>query len=220
MPSYQVALIEVPPGWAPDSPDDVPAEPGKVLETAGQFDGLFPALRRAIELNEGSQRGHTGRWAVVTEPGSIGRVWRSARLCSPVRYKVTAIWWPPGWEPNSPFDVPNCAWRAQGDTGRQGLSYKRALATVRGLNRQAMANAGATWYVIVAVENEPISHTVSYDASGAETTVEVRRLHVVRPDPTGTGDCSHCPAHCFDCAREQWVDLAQTDETTQTRAAT
>ena len=38
------------------------------------------------------------------------------------------------------------------------------------------------WYVVIAVENEPVLQTVPHDASGTETTVAVRRLHVVRPE--------------------------------------
>ncbi len=106
---------------------------------------------------------------------------------------------------------------SSGDVERQGLTYKRALATVRGLNQQSLDSAGAMWYVIIAVENEPVSHTISYDAAGTETTVEVRRLHVVRPEPGGRGDCSHCPAHAFECAREGWVELLQTAESMETR---
>ena len=28
-------------------------------------------------------------------------------------YLVTAIWWPDGWEPNTPLDVPKCLSHAQ-----------------------------------------------------------------------------------------------------------
>lgn len=219
MPTYQVSLIAYPQGWEPSGLDDVPPGPSGPLEALTETDGLFPALRRAMEYNESARAGGTGRWAVVVEPGSLGRTWRGARLATPVRYKVTAIWWPQGWEPASPFDVPNCVWKAQGDVGKQGLTYKRALATVRGLNQQCLDAAGAMWYVIVAVENEPVSHTISYDAAGTETTVEVRRLHVVRPEPGGRGDCSHCPAHAFECAREGWDDLLDTGRTVHARAA-
>lgn len=217
MSKYQVSLIPFPEGWQPAGLDDVPPEPGSPTEILTEAEGLFPALRQAMEHNEGARRDKSGRWAVVVEPGCLGRTWRGARLCSPVRYKVTAIWWPQGWEPASPFDVPNCVWKAQGDVGRSGLTYKRALATVRSLNQQSQDSAGAMWYVIIAVENEPVSHTVSYDAAGTETTVEVRRLHVVRPEPGGRGDCSHCPAHAFECAREGWVELPQTAESMETR---
>jgi hypothetical protein len=60
------------------------------------------------------------------------------------------------------------------------------------------------WYVVVAVENEPVAQTVSFDASGTETTVVTRRLHVVRPEPGGgLGNCSHCPAHGMECEQDR-----------------
>ena len=90
---------------------------------------------------------------------------------------------------------------------------------MRGLNEQALGQAGPMWYVVIAVENEPVSQTVSFDPSGTETTVEVRRIHVVRPDAGGgKGDCSHCPARSFDCAKEDWATLEQTVTTSHTRA--
>ena len=71
-----------------------------------------------MEHNESDDARHRGRWAVVVEPGSTGRVWPAARLCTPLTYKVTAIWWPDGWEPDSPLDVPNCVWQAEGQRRR------------------------------------------------------------------------------------------------------
>ena len=218
MGKYQVSLIECPQDWEPGGPDDVPPQPGPLLETLAEKEELFPAVREAIQHNQKAQEEKTGRWAVVVEPGSLGRTWRGARLCTPVSYKVTAIWWPQGWEPQSPLDVPNCVWKAQGEIGREHLSYRRALATVRSLNRQCMTAATSMWYVLMAVENEPVSHTISYDPAGAETTVEVRKLHVVRPEPAGHGDCSHCPAHAFECAREDWASLQETITSSQTRS--
>jgi len=218
MGKYQVSLIECPQDWEPGGPDDVPPQPGPLLETLAEKEDLFPAVREAIQHNQKAQEEKGDRWAVVVEPGSLGRTWRGARLCTPVSYKVTAIWWPQGWEPQSPLDVPHCVWKAQGDIGgREPLSYRRALATVRSLNRQCMTQAASMWYVLMAVENEPVSHTISYDPAGAETTVEVRRLHVVRPEPAGHGDCSHCPARAFECAREDWASAEQTITSSHTR---
>ncbi|MFH1268686.1 MAG: hypothetical protein ABIK89_23415 [Planctomycetota bacterium] len=220
MARYQVSIIETPEGWEPASPDDVPPEPGSPREVLAEADDLFEAVRQAIAHNESPERKNQRSWAVVSEPGSLGRVWRGARLCTPLGYKVTAIWWPSGWEPDSPLDVPNCVWKAQGGSGQEPtMTYQRALATVEGLNRQSMDQAGAMWYVVIAVENEPVSHTVSYDPSGTETTVEVRRLHVVRPEEGGgKGDCSHCPAHAFDCAKQEWTALEQTATDSRTRS--
>jgi hypothetical protein len=72
-------------------------------------------------------------------------------------------------------------------------------------------------YAIMALENEPLSRSVSYDPSGTETTVQVRRLHLVRPEEGGAGDCSHCPARAFDCAKADWGDLQQTLQSTALR---
>ena len=172
----------------------------------------------AMEHNESAEAQQRGRWAVVIEPASPGRVWPAARLCTPIIYKVTAIWWPDGWEPESPLDVPNCAWQTQGPAGGQWFSYPQAEATVLGLNRQCMDHPGTTWHVVVAVENEAVSRLVSYDPGGTETTVEVRRMHVIRPEQGGHGNCSHCPAHEFQCAKADWSSETQTVSARRSRA--
>lgn len=219
MPRYHVSIVERPAAWTPKTPDDVPAESSRPLETLAETEDLFAAVRRAIEYNDQALHGKKNGWAVVVEPGTVGQKWRNARLCTPLTYKVTSIWWPGGWEPNSPLDVPNCVWKSQGGVDDQRLIYPQALATVRGLNQQGMDHAHAMWYVIVAIENEPVSQAVSYDAAGVETTVEVRRLHVVRPEEGGgRGDCSHCPAHSSRCAQEDWIALEQNLTNTHTRS--
>lgn len=128
-------------------------------------------------------------------------------------YKVMAIWWPDGWEPNSPADVPNCVWQAQGREAVEAVSYPSAEATAYALNRQCIDHPGTTWYVVAAVENEAVSRVVSYDPVGTETTVEVRRMHIIRPERGGRGDCSHCPAHEFECAKADWSSQTQTIST-------
>jgi len=210
MPKYQVAMIPYLAGWEPASPDAVPPSPGKPTGILAEADELLVAVRQAIEFNQSAQREASGTWAVVVEPGRFGRTWPGARLCTPLAYKVAAVWWPGGWEPQSPWDVPNCVWKAQGDYDQTPLSYQQALATIRGLNQQAMDHAAPMWYAIVAVESEPVSRTVSYDPSGTETTVEVRPMHLVRPDEGGRGDCSHCPAHSFSCPQGQWLAAEET----------
>ena len=218
MPKYQVAIIKRPANWKPESADDVPLELSGPVAVLTESEDLFDAVGRAMQHNESPEAQQRGRWAVVVEPGSVGRVWPAARLCTPITYKVTAIWWPDGWEPNSPLDVPNCVWQAHGRAGGQWLSYPRAEATVLSLNRQSMDHPGTTWHVVVAVENEAVARTVSYDPAGTETTVEVRRMHVIRPEKGGHGDCAHCPAHTFECSKAQWLSQVQTVSATHSRA--
>jgi hypothetical protein len=218
MASYQVVAIRRPEGWTPGQPDDVPPNPGRPLAVLAEADDLLAAVGRAVEHNQSAEAERAGQWAVVVEPGSLGRTWPAARLCTPIAYKVAALWWPEGWEPGAPLDVPHCVWRAQGGLEREPMSYRRALATVGALNRQCMDQPGTTWYVVVAVENEPVSQTVSLDAGGTETRVEVRRMHVVRPERGGHGSCAHCPAHDLPCAKTDWSGQVQTLTTTESRA--
>jgi hypothetical protein len=218
MAQYQAAIISRPLDWKPACSDDVPLELDGPVAVLGQWDDLFEAVARAIEHNESDEALRRGRWAVVVEPGSLGRIWPAARLCTPLSFKATAIWWPDGWEPKSPLDVPNCVWQSQGRQGGEWLSYQQAEDTIRSLNRQCLDNPSTTWYVIMAVENEPVSQTISYDPSGTETTVEVRRIHVIRPKEGGHGDCTHCPAHEFQCAKADWTSQVQTVTATHSRA--
>ena len=218
MARYQVSIVEAAPGWQPASLDDVPPDPGHPKEVLAETDDLFAAVREAIDHNQRAQQEGPARWAVVVEPGSPGRTWPGLRLCTPLAYGVTAVWWPTGWEPQSPLDVPNCVLKAHGEPGEESFTYQKAVALVRSLNHQSIDHVSPLWYVVVAEENEPVSQTVSYDPSGNETTVEARRLHVVRPERGGgKGDCSHCPAHGFDCAKEDWITLEQTVTATSTR---
>jgi hypothetical protein len=219
MAAYQVSLIEVSSDWQPQRADDLPADPGKPLEVLGQAGSLFPALRQTVEFNQQPHNERNGRWAVVVEPGHPGQTWQAARICTPLAYKVMAIWWPEGWEPGGPLDVPNCVWKAQGQIGEEQFDYPQAVATIRGLNQQSIDQAAPLWYVVIAVENEPLSQTVSYDPAGIETTTHVRRLHVIRPEEGGgKGDCSACPAHSFECAKENWIEQERLDSTSQSRA--
>lgn len=208
MAKYQVTIIKRPENWTPECADDVPLELAGPVELLAESDDLFDAVSRAMEHNESADARRRGRWAVVVEPAASGRIWPAARLCTPITYKLTAIWWPDGWEPDAPLDVPNCVWQAQGHSGGQWLDYPQAEATMLALNRQCMDHPGTTWHVVVAVENEAVSRMVSYDPAGTETTTEVRRMHVIRPEQGGRGDCSHCPAHDFPCARANWSQTA------------
>ena len=219
MSRYQVRTVLRPPQWKPAGPDDAPPGPCGPADTLGESDDLFAAVCQAVAFNTAAEQDPGGRWAVVVEPGCPGGTWPDARLWTPLSYQVAAIWWPSGWEPQSPGDVPNCVWKAQGETPPQRLSYAQASATVHGLNAQSMNHPGSRWFVLVAVENEPVSRSVSYDPAGIETTVEVRRLHVVRPaQGGGTGDCTYCPAHSLPCASQQWTSLEDTATETRSRS--
>jgi hypothetical protein len=218
MAKYQVAVIRRPERWKPECADDVPLALKGPVEMLTESDDLFEAVDRAMEHNESEEAERRGRWAVVVEPGSVGRIWPAARVCTPITYKVTVIWWPEGWDPNSPLDVPNCVWQAKEDAGGDWLSYPEAEATMLGLNRQCMDHPGTTWHVVVGIENEAVSRTVCYDAAGTETTVEVRSIHVIRPLQGGYGECSHCPAHAFQCAKADWSSQVQTVSARHSRA--
>jgi len=218
MAGYQVAIVKRSEGFSPAALDEVPAELGHPLEIAAEADDLFVAVRQAVDYNRQSVQQGRNRWAVVVEPGSLGRHWPGARLCTPISYKVTAIWWPEGWEPNTPVDVPSCLWQAQSRNEQPPMSHEQAEATVRGLNRQCMDSPGTNWYVLIGVENESISRSISYDPAGIETTVEVRRMHVILPEGGGHGDCSHCPAHRFSCAKAEWTSRSDVLTTRENRA--
>ncbi len=218
MARYEVWGVARPQGWKAASLDDVPPRPDPPLSVLAEAESLLPAVRRAMEENKAKRDEVSAPWAVVVERGSPGRIWRNARLSTPLGYRVTAIWWPTGWEPQSPLDVPSCLWRAQGETDPAPLSYEQALAVVRGLNQQSMDHASPLWYVLMAVENEPISQTVSYDPSGIETTVQVRRLHVIRPDGAGAGDCSYCPARTLHCDQSEADLMEPTASSTSSRS--
>lgn len=207
-PLYQVAVFERPAGWEPRSADDAPAQIGELTVRATGSD-LFAAVREAVEFNEARKPGDR-RWAAVVDAGSRGRATKAGRLFTPIAYKVASVWRPEGWEPNSPLDVPKCLNRAEGEPDADAMPYAQALQTIRGLNQQSMDWAGTLWYVLVAVEREPVSETISYDPAGTETTTRVRRLHVVCPESGGRGDCSHCPAHAFPCAAADEATPTQT----------
>ncbi len=207
---YAIWLVSPPDSWKRATWDDVPPGQCEPLSCLGEEADLFAAVRRAIEFNQSAERSSDNRWAVVVESGTSGRRLSVGRLCTPLSYRVLAIWWPTGWEPNSPWDVPRCAWRAPvADQSADPMDYQKAFATVGALNRQSIDRASPLWYVIVAVQNEPLSRTVTFDSLGMETTVEVRNAHIVVPEEdSARGDCSFCPARALDCSQfpVQWAD--------------
>lgn len=207
-PLYRVAVVERPAGWQPQGLDEAPPQfTGQT--TASETGDLFVAVRQAVEQNQARQPGDR-HWTIVIEAHSRGRLLKSGRLCTPITYKVAAVWRPEGWEPTSPLDVPNCLWQAQGESAAEALPYAQAVQTIRSLNQQSMDWAGPMWYVLLAVEHEPVAETVAYDPAGTETTTRVRRLHVVCPESGTRGDCSHCPAHAFPCAAPGGSNQPQT----------
>lgn len=217
MARYQVAITQRPAGWEPKSPSDVPPGIESPRRMLPEVENVFDAARQAIAFNEREGRESDEHWAVVIDRETSGRLLPEGRVCTPISYKITPIWWPEGWEPTSPRDVPNCVFKARGGLAKAADSFGQAESTVVGLNRQCMDRPGSTWYVVVAVENEPVSTTVAFDASGMETTVESRRLHVIRPEHGTHGNCEHCPAHSMSCAHADWSHQVQTVTDTQSR---
>lgn len=147
MAKYQVATIERPAGWNPRFPDDVPPEIQGGYDVVGEADDLFAAVRQAIELNQKAQADAQVRWALVVDAESPGLTWKTVRICTPIRYKIAAIWRSDGWEPTSPYDVPNCPWRAKGRSDDEAMPFVKAADTVVALNRQSMDSTGprGTW---------------------------------------------------------------------------
>lgn len=200
---YRVLTTECPPDWNPVGWDDCPPRPAEPQADLGEYKNLFAAVQAAIAYNQAACAENARQWAVVCEVDALGKIWRGLRICTPLRYKIASIWWPAGWEPLSPFDVPLCVSRTQGTLQDELLTYDQALATMKGLNQQAMDRASTTWYVMIAVENEPVSRSISYDPAGLQTTVEIRKIHIAMPEEGGRGDCSHCPARGLDCTMAQ-----------------
>ncbi len=210
MAKYQVAVIRRPEKWNPECLDDVPLQLQGPVDLLAESENLFEAVDWTMAHNESDEAKQRGRWAVVVEPGGTGRIWPAARVCTPIAYRIAALWWPDGWEPQSPLDVPHCAWQARQNAGAACLGYPEAEATVLALNRQCMDHPGAVWHVVMAIENEAVSRTTSYDSVGTETTVEVRRMHVVHPASGGHGECSHCPAHALECVKSDGASPMRT----------
>ncbi|HIQ23342.1 MAG TPA: hypothetical protein EYH34_19130 [Planctomycetes bacterium] len=203
MPTYQVATLQRPPGWQPRTLDDVPPSPGELLETLGRFDQLWPAIRCAVQHNRRARDDASQAWAVVVEPGTRGQTWATARLCTPISYHVRTLWWPDGWEPVTPVDVPACQSPAESQIDPEVLTYQQAVAKVWALNQQSIHFAGSTWYVVVAVENEPAAPAPPPADRPKDRQSEepmMRPLHVVQPEVGGPGDCSHCPARSLPCS--------------------
>lgn len=196
---YQVLIVNRPANWTPRGADDVPPALEGSFQVATERAELIEAQAWAVEHNQKPGRNSDLAWAVVVDGDARSRQWPGPRLCTPLAYKVAALVRPEGWEPTSPWDVPNCTWKAESRGPGAELSRRQAMDTVWALNQQSMDQDDTTWFVPVAVENEPVEQSVRYDPAGAETVVQVRRLHVIRPPQGGRGDCSYCPARDFPC---------------------
>ena len=209
MPKYQVAVIDRPEKWTPECADDVPLELHGPVEVLAESDDLFAAVDRAMEHNESGEAAAAAAgpwWSSRAAPAASGPT-RGSAPRSPTKSPPSGG--PTAGSPIRPWTCPTASGRPAGRAGGEWLSYPQAEATVLALNRQCMDHPGAAWHVVVATENEPASRTVSYDPAGAETTVEVRRMHVIRPEHGGHGDCSHCPAGTFPCAKADWSSQPQ-----------
>ena len=115
-------------------------------------------------------------------------------------YQVTAVWWPDGWEPRDPLDVPRCIRPARrAEDGGPRMDYRQAVAAVHGLNRQCLDHPGSTWYVVSEADDVPAVAGRGIEA--VLTAAAERPLRVLFPEGGGRGDCSHCPAgHAQPCA--------------------
>lgn len=196
---YQVAIVTRPGGWSNQTEDDVPPMTEGTYQVAAQGEGLLEARQTAVTYNQDPARKLDSSWAVVVEAGAPSRRWPGPRLSTPVAFKLAALVRPEGWEPTSPWDVPNCIWKADTRSAQVEMGLEQVLATMRALNQQSLDLADTSWFVPVAVENEPVQETVSYDPAGKQTISQVRRVHVICPAQGTRGDCSHCPAHDFPC---------------------
>ncbi len=216
MAKYRVIVCLRPEGWQPRSADDAPPVIHSPVKSVGQSHDLFEAVHRAVYFNQRPRRTER-RWAIVVDPDSAGRAWSGGRLVTPLTYKVLPIWWPEGWEPDSPQDVPNCLFQAKQVSAESAADYQAAQNIVLALNRQAMNFPGSTWYVVAAVENEPVATTVSVDPQGLEIISQSRRIHIVRSQQGGKGNCDRCPAHALACAQQPWREHIQTITDVQSR---
>jgi hypothetical protein len=119
-------------------------------------------------------------------------------------YQIVSVWWPDGWEPQGPLDVPRCLLPSEAHLDdAPKMPFEQAVATLRGLNRQNMDHPGTSWCVLAEVGGQDSARgtlEVVQVAGSGGTTEEVR---IVKPvEGGGRGDCSHCPAQHLPCAQE------------------
>jgi hypothetical protein len=120
------------------------------------------------------------------------------------QYAIVPVWWPEGWEPTDPLDVPTCLAPAGADlAAAPRMSLEQALAALRGLNRQNIEYPGAKWHVLGETgEASALAALQTVQVAGPAGTVEELRL--LAPLSGGSrGDCSHCPAHHLPACQPQ-----------------
>lgn len=176
--NYRVSIIEFPAHWEPvtldDSPDDL-----RCVEDIGRHETIESALSQVVEFNREATEVGSPRWAVVFEAPSRGRA--NFRVCTPLTYRLVHIQWPEGWTPSSPLDVPDSAWHNQSDATVE-YGFDEAVDAVRSMNEAHMLEpACQRWTLLVAIECEPLYTSTYCDHLGTETSMSVRRLHVVKP---------------------------------------
>jgi len=175
---YRVSLVQFPEDWEPGSLDDSP-DGLRCTEDIGQHVLLEDALEQALDFNELSVEGERSKWAVIFESPVRGRL--NFRVCTPLSYRIVHIHWPEGWSPQSPFEIPDCTWRDQSDSSNE-FTFDEAFDALKSLNEaHLMEPSCERWSIMLAIECEPIHTSMYCDHLGTETTMTVRRLHVIRP---------------------------------------
>ncbi len=181
---YRVSLVQFPEGWDPGSLDDSP-DGLRCTEDIGHHDFLEDALEQVLEFNEQAVEGDRTKWAVIFESPVRGR--SNFRVCTPLSYRIVHIHWPQGWTPESPLDVPNCEWHDQSDSNTE-FTFDEGLEALTSLNEaHLMEPSCERWSIMVVVECEPVHTSMYCDHLGTETSMTVRRLHVIRPADSNQG---------------------------------
>jgi len=175
---FRVSLVQFPDDWEPGSLDDSP-DGLRCTDDLATYDLLEDALEQTLDFNRESIEGERSKWAVIFETPVRGRL--NFRVCTPLSYRIVHVHWPEGWKPESPFDVPDCEWQDHSESSAE-FSFDEAVEALRSLNEaHRMEPSSERWSIMVAVECEPVHTSVYSDHLGTETSMTVRRLHVVKP---------------------------------------
>lgn len=175
---YRVSLVQFPENWEPASLDDSP-DGLRCIDDLSSYDLLEDALEQVLDFNRESIEGDRSKWAVIFETPVRGRL--NFRVCTPLSYRIVHIHWPDGWTPESPFDVPDCQWHDQSDSNTE-FAFDEGIEALRSLNEaHLMEPNSGRWSIMVAVECEPVHTSLYCDHLGTETSMTVRRLHMIKP---------------------------------------